>query len=113
VGHAASPQAQQAAAPEWSLLKDWSGQGSDTLSEPFTTTTPAYRVSWTMTELERDGLMDIAVRNPERRLVGMASNLRATLRPSGAFQVQASPGEYTLEVRFDGVKWRIAVEQPR
>lgn len=109
----ASPQVQQIGeSGKWVLLRDWSGQGNDTLSEPFTTTGPTYRVSWAMTEVERDGLLDIAVRNAEGQLVGMGSNLRASLRPTGTFQVEVEPGQYTLEVRFVGVKWRIAVEQP-
>lgn len=106
--------AQAESSGEWVALKEWSGLSSNVTTEAFVTTAPFYRVSWTVTEVDRDGLIDIYVRAAgDQRLLAAAGNLRAAQRPSGSFEVAAGPGDYLLDIRGTGVKWRVVVEQPK
>jgi hypothetical protein len=98
---------------EWVVLKEWSGETGTTVTEKFTTTERVFRVSWSSSELDRGGLLDVYVWSEAKRLVMLSAGLQDHVKKasSGTFLVNASPGLYYLEVRGTGVKWHVAVER--
>ena len=98
---------------EWVVLKEWSGETGTTTTDKFTTTDRVFRVSWSATELDRGGVLDVYVWAEPKRLVSLAAGLQDHVKKSsaGTFLVNAEPGLHFLEVRGTGVKWRIAVER--
>ena len=108
------PQA-AAVAGEWTVVKEWSGENGLTETERFTTGSRIFRISWKSSELDRGGILDIYVRDNDRRLVVLAAGLQDHVKraTSGAFIVNSEPGVYYIEIRGTGVKWHLAVEQPK
>jgi hypothetical protein len=100
---------------EWTAVKEWSGENGSTETERFTTAGRRFRVSWKMTELDRGGLLDIFVRDDEGKLVLVVAGLQDHVKraASGTFVVNSEPGAHYLEIRATGVKWQVAVEQPK
>ena len=98
---------------EWVVLKEWSGETGTTVTEKFTTTERVFRVSWSSSELDRGGLLDVYVWSEAKRLIMLSAGLQDHVKKasSGTFLVNASPGVYYLEVRGTGVKWHVAVER--
>ena len=98
---------------EWVVLKEWSGETGTTVTEKFTTTERVFRVSWSSSELDRGGLLDVYVWSDAKRLIMLSAGLQDHVKKasSGTFLVNAAPGLYYLEVRGTGVKWRVAVER--
>jgi hypothetical protein len=98
---------------EWVVLKEWSGETGTTVTEKFTTSERVFRVSWSSSELDRGGLLDVYVWSEAKRLVMLSAGLQDHVKKasSGTFLVNASPGVYYLEVRGTGVKWHVAVER--
>jgi len=98
---------------EWVVLKEWSGETGTTVTEKFTTTERVFRVSWSSSELDRGGLLDVYVWSEAKRLIMLSAGLQDHVKKasSGTFLVNASPGLYYLEVRGTGVKWHVAVER--
>jgi hypothetical protein len=98
---------------EWVVLKEWNGETGTTITETFTTTERVFRVSWSASELDRGGVLDVYVWTEAKRLVTLAAGPQDHVKKasSGAFVVNAEPGAYYLEVRGTGVKWRVAVER--
>jgi hypothetical protein len=72
-------------------------------------------VSWSASELDRGGLLDVYVWSEAKRLVMLAAGLQDHVKKasSGTFLVNAEPGVYYLEVRGTGVKWHVAVERKK
>jgi hypothetical protein len=108
--------AQAPAAPtDWAIVKEWSGENGVTETDQFTMKGRTFRVSWKWTEIDRGGLLDIFVRTGDRRLVVLATGLQDHVKraASGTFVVNSEPGPHFLEVRSSGVKWQVAVEQPK
>ena len=100
---------------EWVVLKEWSGETGTTVTEKFTTTERVFRVSWSASELDRGGLLDVYVWSEAKRLIMLAAGLQDHVKKasSGTFLVNAEPGVYYLEVRGTGVKWHVAVERKK
>jgi hypothetical protein len=98
---------------EWVVLKEWSGETGTTVTEKFTTTERVFRVSWSSSELDRGGLLDVYVWSEAKRLIMLSAGLQDHVKKasSGTFLVNAAPGVYYLEVRGTGVKWHVAVER--
>src|SRR5215207_7792246 len=98
---------------EWVVLKEWSGETGTTVTEKFTTTERVFRVSWSSSELDRGGLLDVYVWSEAKRLIMLSGGLQDHVKKasSGTFLVNAAPGVYYLEVRGTGVKWHVAVER--
>ena len=98
---------------EWVVLKEWSGETGTTVTEKFTTTERVFRVSWSSSELDRGGLLDVYVWSEAKRLIMLSAGLQDHVKKasSGTFLVNAAPGAYYLEVRGTGVKWHVAVER--
>jgi hypothetical protein len=98
---------------EWAVLKEWHGETGTTITDKFTTTERVFRVSWSASELDRGGVLDVYVWTESKRLVTLAAGLQDHVKKasSGSFLVNAEPGVYYLEVRGTGVKWRVAVER--
>ena len=44
---------------DWVVLKEWSGETGTTVTEKFTTTERLFRVTWSSSELDRGGLLDV------------------------------------------------------
>jgi len=99
--------------PEWVVLKEWSGETGTSVTEKFTTTERVFRVSWSSTELDRGGLLDVYVWSEAKRLIMLSAGLQDHVKKasSGTFLVNAAPGVYYLEVRGTGVKWHVAIER--
>lgn len=100
---------------EWVILKEWSGETGTTVTEKFTTPDRVFRVSWSESELDRGGLLDVYVWSEAKRLIMLAAGLQDHVKKasSGTFLVNAEPGGYYLEVRGTGVKWHVAVERKK
>ena len=100
---------------EWTVLKEWSGETGTTVTEKFTTTDRVFRVSWSASELDRGGLLDVYVWSEAKRLIMLAAGLQDHVKKAsaGTFLVNADPGVYYLEVRGTGVKWHVAVERKK
>ena len=100
---------------EWVVLKEWSGETGTTVTEKFTTTDRVFRVSWSASELDRGGLLDVYVWSEAKRLIMLAAGLQDHVKKasSGTFLVNADAGVYYLEVRGTGVKWHVAVERKK
>jgi hypothetical protein len=98
---------------EWVVLKEWSGETGTTVTEKFTTTERVFRVSWSSSELDRGGLLDVYVWSEAKRLIMLSAGLQDHVKKasSGTFLVNAAPGVYYLEVRGTGVKWHVAIER--
>jgi hypothetical protein len=98
---------------EWAVLKEWSGETGTTVTEKFTTPDRVFRVSWSASELDRGGVLDVYVWTEAKRLVTLAAGLQDHVKQasSGSFLCNTEPGVYYLEVRGTGVKWRVAVER--
>jgi hypothetical protein len=98
---------------EWIVLKEWHGETGTTVTDKFTTSERVFRVSWSASELDRGGVLDVYVWTEAKRLVTLAAGLQDHVKKasSGTFLVNAEPGAYYLEVRGTGVKWRVAVER--
>jgi hypothetical protein len=66
---------------EWVVLKEWSGETGTTVTEKFTTTERVFRVSWSSSELDRGGLLDVYVWSEAKRLIMLsAGRCRITSR---------------------------------
>jgi hypothetical protein len=100
---------------DWIVLKEWSGETGTTVTEKFTTSDRVFRVSWSASELDRGGLLDVYVWSEAKRLVMLAAGLQDHVKraSSGTFLVNAEPGNYYLEVRGTGVKWHVAIERKK
>jgi hypothetical protein len=100
---------------DWSVVKEWSGESGLVETERFTTTARTFRVSWKATELEFGGILDIFVRTDDRRLLVVAAGLQDHVKKSasGTINVNSAPGPHYLEIRGTGVRWQVAVEQPK
>ena len=100
---------------DWVVLKEWSGENGTTVTEKFTTPDRVFRVSWSASELDRGGLLDVYVWSEAKRLIMLAAGLQDHVKKasSGTFLVNAEPGNYYLEVRGTGVKWRVAIERKK
>lgn len=100
---------------EWVALKEWSGENGTTVTEKFTTPDRMFRVSWSASELDRGGLLDVYVWSEAKRLIMLAAGLQDHVKKasSGTFLVNADAGVYYLEVRGTGVKWHVAVERKK
>jgi hypothetical protein len=98
---------------DWVVLKEWHGETGTTVTDKFTTSERVFRVSWSASELDRGGVLDVYVWTEAKRLVTLAAGLQDHVKKvsSGAFLVNTEPGAYYLEVRGTGVKWRVAVER--
>jgi hypothetical protein len=106
-------QAKPESTAEWIVLKEWSGETGTTVTEKFTTPDRVFRVSWSASELDRGGVLDVYVWTEAKRLVTLAAGLQDHVKKasSGSFLCNTEPGVYYLEVRGTGVKWRVAVER--
>ena len=100
---------------DWVVLKEWSGETGTTVTEKITTPDRVFRVSWSASELDRGGLLDVYVWSETKRLIMLAAGLQDHVKraSSGTFLVNAEPGVYYLEVRGTGVKWHVAVERKK
>ena len=101
----------------WTVLKEWSGGPGSIDTDRFTTTTPAFRVAWTLKDLGRGGILDVFVRDGSAKLIksGISLQSKDTTQEYGAgagqIDVSGGPGTYYLEIRSTGVDWTVAVEQ--
>jgi hypothetical protein len=110
-----TPRQPTAGQAEWTILKEFSGEIGLTRTEPFTTTTPTFRISWKATEVDRGGVLDIYVWTDAGRLVTVAAGLQDHVKRSsvGQFIVNSDPGAHYLEVRGTGVRWHVTIERPK
>ena len=70
------------------------GRDRDDLTEKFTTTDRVFRVSWSASELDRGGVLDVYVWTEAKRLVTLAAGLQDHVKKasSGSFLSTSSPG---------------------
>ncbi len=96
----------------WMTLKEWSGRSGVTKTDRFTSTTPEWRISWTVTGGDPDplGLINVSVRRPDGQLITQALNL-GQRTATGSFNVKTADECY-LEIVSDERTWRLSVEVP-
>jgi len=98
--------------PEWTVIKEWRGEGIKS-TETFTTSTREWRIRWrTYDEVVKDGgVFKIYIYNAQHEVIKLGANKYGI--GEDTFYMSAEPGRYSLEFNSKNIKWEVTVEEKR